>query len=521
MKTNELKMSNAKEQRLMDKYKELVQRIQNQTESISVESEIQKKERIKRLLGDWEAFCKYYFARFFDSEFAWFHKDLIDKVVEDENFFGVGEFPREHAKSVIADVFIPMYLKAIGELTGVLLGSANADKAKSLLSDLQAELQGNQLYIADFGEQISYGDWSTGHFKTRDGIGYWAFGRGQSPRGAREAEKRPNYGVIDDIDDKVIVKSPERVADALDWITEDFYGALSIKKSRLLLIGNRIHKNSILANFVGDVNDNDPKREGLYHLKVYAIEDPKTHEKAGENNGTPAWKERYTIKQLQTKMKRMGYRSSRREFFHEHIENGLVFKAEWVKWAKSLDKKDYDCIVTYTDPSFKSTKKSDYKAVVTVGKKGKRYHVLWAWVRQASISSMVVANHDCYDIYENFSSYWMEANMLQDLLMEDFDEEADKRDFVLPLRADKTKKPDKETRIENLTPIFERGFITFAEEYRDDHDMKMVVSQFLGFGGSAHDDAPDAVEGAITKLNKKTKKSKFKPRSGTYNKQSR
>lgn len=513
-------MSKRAEQQAYKDYLDLVEQIKKQTKSVKIETPEEKQKRIKKLLGNYDLFCKYYFARYMDSDFAWFHKKAFEVVEENENLFAVCEWPREHAKSVILDIFIPMWLKAKDELTGVLLGSSNGDKAKGLLGDLQAELQGNQLYINDFGEQISYGDWSTGHFKTRDGVGFWAFGRGQSPRGAREAEKRPNYGVIDDIDDKVIVKNQERVNDAIEWVMEDFYGALSIKASRLLVAGNRIHNKSILAHLVGDITPKDPKRKGLKHIKAYAIENPKTREKAGINNGQPAWG-RYTLKILKVKMETMGYRSSRREFFHEHIEEGLIFKKEWIKWGKVPNIKEYDAIVKYTDPSFTNNKGSDYKAHVVLGKKGKQYYIDFAWVRQASIKSMVVADYDIYERFTTFAQYWMEANFLQGMLLDEYDREADERKQAMPIRGDKTKKPHKFVRIENLSPLFERGLFTFNEEERDNIDMLMLISQLLGFGGGGHDDAPDALEGAKTKIDKMVKQGKFRGRSGKYKKQSR
>lgn len=515
-------MSNSKKElRTLEEYQVLVEEINNQTEITFIETTEEKEERIKKLLDNFEDFCKYYFARYFDSDFAWFHKAFSKEVINNENFFGVAEFPRDHAKSVLCCIFLPLYLKSKGELTGMILASSNKDKATTLLSDIQAELEGNKLYINDFGEQVSLGNWQTGYFKTKDGLGFWSFGRGQSPRGARKAQLRPNLGVVDDIDDKDIVKNQERVNDAVEWVFEDFYGCLDTRCSRFLMAGNRIHKKSILANVVGDVENNDPKREGIYHLKVYAIENPITHEKAGEHNGKPAWSSRYTIKMLLDKWKPMPYRSVRREYFHEHIVEGLVFKNKWIIWGKVLPLHKYDKIVTYCDPSFTNNPSSDYKAIVTIGKKGKYYHILWAWVRQASIHSMVVAFHDAYEIFKNFSTYWIEANMLQDKLQDDFDEEADIKGFAIPLRKDKTKKPHKFTRIENLSPSFERKLYIFNEELQNDKDMQTLKDQILAFGGSGHDDGPDAVEGATTKLNKATKKQKFKPRTGKYKKRRR
>lgn len=506
-----------KDQLAWEKYLKTVANIKKQTKPKKIETSEAKEERIKRLLGNFELFCKYYFARYMDCDFAYFHKEFANYVIDNEDCYAIAEWPREHAKSVLIDIFIVMFLKATKELTGLLLGSATYDKAKGLLSDLQAELEGNQLYIEDFGEQVSFGNWQSGHFITKDGIGFWAFGRGQSPRGAREAHLRPNVGIIDDIDDKKIIKNIELVTEAVDWVNEDFLGALDTRASRLMVGGNRIGKHSILAHLVGDIDEEDPKREGIYHSKVYAIEDPKTHEKAGMDNGVPAWN-RYTLLMLKRKFEKMGYTSSRREFFHEWIIAGLVFQYSWFKYGKVKNIEEYDSIVTYCDPSFRAHKKSDFKAIVTIGKTGKNYHLLWCWIRQASVHSMVIAFYDAFGIFGEFSTYWMEAVFLQEDLLNDFDQEADKREEQLPIRPDKRSKPDKSVRIENISPYFERGVFLIDEQLRKCKDTQILILQFMGFGGNGKDDGPDATEGAIHKLNKATRKSKFKPRMGKFKK---
>jgi predicted phage terminase large subunit-like protein len=407
-----------------------------------------------------------------------------------------------------------MFLYARGELTGMVIASANEDKAVTLLSDIQAQFEANQLWRNDYRDKVCLGDWQAGNFATNDGVGFWAFGRGQSPRGIRKLANRPNYAVVDDIDDKVIVRNDQRVRDAVDWVMEDLYGALSINGARLIVAGNRIHQKSILANIVGDVEPTDPKRAGITHIKVYAFE-TKAHKKASPENGVPAWKERYTAKALQEKMERMGYRSSRREFFHEHIEEGLVFKNEWIQWRKPLRITAYTDIEVYCDPSFKNTKGSDYKAIVVVGKAGTRIDVLRAWVRQASITSMVAVFYDLHDELESYARYSIEANFLQDLLLDEFDVMAGVRGYSVPIRGDKRSKPDKYTRIENLSPLFERGLIAFNEEERSNPDMQTLVQQILAFP-FGHDDAPDALEGAVFQLQSRDRSTNFRPRTGGY-----
>jgi hypothetical protein len=284
---------------------------------------LHKEERLKSLLGSFEKFCKYYFPVFFDpatggAEFGWFHKKAAKEIIENNNIFAVLEFPREHAKSVLSDIFMPLYLKAKGEVTGFVIASQSANKAKGLLADIQAQLESNQRYIYDFGEQYNFGNWSEQHFVTKDGTGFWAIGRRESPRGLREAEKRPNVLVIDDLDDDEEVKNDDLIQKSLDWLRGALIGAMAIKQRRIIMVGNRIAKKSILSHVVGDVEDDDPINEGITHIKVYALENPKTHKEDQSEKGVPAWKERYTRDDILKVMHQMGYRMAQRAIPQAH-----------------------------------------------------------------------------------------------------------------------------------------------------------------------------------------------------------
>lgn len=482
------------------------------------ETPAEKNKRIKMLLGNFDKFCRYYLKDYMKSEFGWFHKKGAKAIIDDPDIFAILEWPREHAKSVLADVMLPLFLKARRELTGMIIGSANEKKASILLGDIQAEMMFNKRYIADFGEQYRCGNWQDGSFVTADGTGFWSFGRGQSPRGTRNGEKRPNYGVIDDIDDAKIVKNEALVDEAVAWVLGDFYGAMPNNASRLIIAGNRIHKRSILAKLVGDVEENDPKREEIVHIKVYALENPKTHKKDMSEMGVPAWKENYTCEKIWKKIRRQGLRIGLREFFHEHIVEGRVFREEHLPWAKLPPIQNCDKLVTYCDPSYKDTKKNDYKAIVLVGKNGSYFDIYKVFCRQCTTPEMVRGHYNLADLIpENKTCpHWMEANFIQDIHLKKYDEESENRGYSIAIRGDKRKKPDKTERIEDLSAYAERGLIRFNQEEKQSPDMQELRSQFLGFPDYEHDDAPDAVEGAIYKLNKPSLGKKTKVRSGKY-----
>lgn len=514
---------NAGEKREYQEWLSLKERISSSTPEPLNEKPEAKRKRIKKLLNSFPDFCAYYFPHYVFAPFGWFHLEAAKLIEQDPKIFAVLEWPREHAKSVFMDVLMPMFLKAKGELTGMMLCSANFDKASGLLGDIMAEMMDNKRFIHDFGEQYRLGDWQDGHFATADGCGFWAFGRGQSPRGARKAEKRPNLGIIDDIDDAVIVRNENRVRESVDWLLGDFYGALSIKGARLLMGGNRIHKKGILAHIVGDVDVDDEVNPAITHIKVYAFQQKsgagkRARQKASPSNGVPAWEENYSDPELIDKINKMGYRNAQREFFHNHIEEGFVFKHEMINWVAPKKLSQYDTLITYCDPSYKDTKKNDYKAIVLIGRSGKHYDILKAWVRQTSAANMAEAHYDLHELTEKYlCRHYMEANFLQDLLLHAYDAVGEKRGYMMPLRPDKRKKPDKYGRIENLSPLFERKILRFSLAEKKDHDMQVLVQQFLGFP-FAHDDGPDAVEGAVYMMGKISRAGVGNYRTGKFNK---
>jgi phage terminase large subunit-like protein len=478
-----------------------------------------RKKRIDDLLtiGNEPKFARYYFAHLIDSDFAYFHKRDMKRVSEDDDLLALLEYPREHAKSTIFGVIVPMLLIAREDFSGMVCGSANEKKANKLLSDLQSEMMFNERFIADFGVQYNAGKWTEGQFTSKQGYGFWAFGRGQSPRGIKESAYRPKYGLIDDIDDKKLVKNEDLVNEALEWILEDFYGCLPITGSRLIMVGNRIHKKSVLAKFAGDVEPDDPKREGLYHSKVFALEKPKTHQKDLSENGVPAWKERYTREMIVKKMTRMGWRSGLREYFHEHIIEGKVFKEENLPWVDVLPLQAYDLLITYNDPSYKATMTSDCKAIGLIGKKGRNYDIIDIFDNQCTTTEMVRAH---YTIAAQIPGHldvkhYMEANFIQDLMLEEYWRYGEVTGCQLRIRKDRRKKPDKEVRIENLTPFTDMGFIRFNRALKNSPHMQTLRNQFLAFPDrNVHDDGPDMVEGAIWILEKKGGTKKGKNRRG-------
>ena len=120
------------------------------------------------------------------------------------------------------------------------------------------------------------------------------------------------------------------------------------------------------------------------------------------------------------------------------------------------------------------------------------------------------------DIYNDCTvaiQFFMEANFMQDVILDEFAVEGELRGYQLPIMPDKRKKPDKIQRIEAVSPLWERGFVWYNERKKEDPDMQVGIEQTLALerGSRGHDDAPDADEGAIWILQRNTRQESFKP----------
>ncbi|HMP94615.1 MAG TPA: phage terminase large subunit, partial [Phnomibacter sp.] len=379
-----------------------------------------------------------------------------------------------------------------GQLNVMILVGKSQDAAIRLLADLEAELQYNDRLRQDFGPQVKEGNWADGEFRTQDGCLFVALGRGQSPRGLKDRGKRPDYIVIDDIDDDELVRNPSRVGHILDWCLSALFGTMEGGRGRFVMVGNRIGKDSVLSRYASS--------PGLHHTTVNML----------NSKGQPSWAENYSLPEVQQIREFIGERRFNKEYMNNPLSEGAIFMQKHIHYGAMLPLKQYRSLVCYTDPSFKDSATADYKATMLVGKTTTgHYHLLKAYCAQDSVSAMVGWHFAIMDWVAGRVPvlYYMEANFLQDLILEAFKKAGEAAGHQVPIRGDSRKKPDKFARIEAMQPLFERGLLLINEAEKSSPGVSTLVEQLLMFekGSRSHDDGPDALEGAICLLNQRTR----------------
>jgi phage terminase large subunit-like protein len=323
-----------------------------------------------------------------------------------------------------------------------------------------------------------------------DGCSFRSIGAGQSPRGTRNEEKRPDFILIDDIDTDEECRNPTRITQKWNWIEQALFPTMSISGTkRFVVIGNIIAKHSVVT---------------------LAAEKADSFEKINilDAHNQPSWAARYTLDDVNYMRSKISYFSFEKEYCNNPLSEGAVFKD--IRYGKIPPLHKFRLLVCYTDPSFKESKTNDYKGTVLMGEMEGTFYIVKAYLEQTSTAKMIEWHYDIKNICEGHTVvyYYMEANFVQDIFIEEFRKEGVKRESQIPLAPDERKKPDKFSRIEaNLEPLNRQGKLIFNEAERTNPHMKRLEEQFKAIEPSmkAHDDGPDAVEGAVWILNNKLK----------------
>lgn len=271
---------------------------------------------------------------------------------------------------------------------------------------------------------------------------------------------------------------------------------------RFVVANNNFHQNTLINQLKREfaIINEKAKKYGFekrhFVVSVPAVKDLDTFE--------PNWAEKTSANYWREKFHSTPYRSFMREYMHTHIVEGAIFKNEQIQYKPRLPYKSYEALVFYGDLSYRDT--GDYKAMILVGKTGREFHILDCLVRQTSRHNVALWLYEKVktDNLLNYNiKYYIEGLFAQDDFVNDFDQVGDQMGFYVPVQADKESKGNKFDRIESMAGYFERGNIFFNEKLQGSSDYNELINQLLAFqkGSGAHDDAPDALQSAIAKLN--------------------
>ena len=443
-----------------------------------------KQKRIKRLEADPEAWFAYYFPNYCTAPPANFHKQSTKRILSNPEWFEVRAWSRELAKSTRTMMEV-LFLTLTGKKKNVMLISNSEDNAKRLLEPFRANLDSNQRIAYDYGDQRSPAKWTATEFKTKKGVSFRAVGADQSPRGSKNDAVRPDLIIFDDVDTDQDCRNPEIIEKRVNWIFGAVIPTRAVNVPLLIIVcGNIIAEYCCVTEMARKADKVD-----IVNIRT---------------NGVSSWSEKNSEEHIDRVLSTISYSAAQTEYFNNPQTEGRIFKK--LTFGKVPPLKTMEQLIVYADPSTSNSevKNNSFKVVALLGRKGLETYVVKIFCDHATNAKFVQWFYDISLLVPELPvQYWIENNSLQNpfyqqLFIPLFRDIGKQKGYMIPIRPDARKKPDKFTRIEGtLEPPVRMGTLIFNEKEQENPNMQTAIGQFQSVSPTYKGaiDAPDAVEG--------------------------
>jgi predicted phage terminase large subunit-like protein len=458
---------------------------------------------------------RYFFYTYFphyvkgDGESSVFHDYALDeipaKILAGEILREVIAAPRGEAKSTIFAMAMLIWLVVTKRKKFIGLLMDSSDQAEMLLEAVKVEFENNPRLLMDFPEAMGKGPrWRIGLLITNNGIRIKSAGMDKKIRGWRHGAHRPDFMLMDDIENDDNVRKPEQ-RDKLQKKINKAVLKLGPPDGSMdtILYGTILMYDSVLSRYMDspswtshrfqaivnwpDAMDLWEKWEEVFlnEGKVSSDKFYKKNRKTMNQGAVVSWPSMRPLLML------MELRAEDSESFDTEYQNDpgnsedapfqdLVYWVhpcrDWVFYAAC-------------DPSLgKNNKRRDPSAIL-VGGYDRNHGILD--IVEASIRRRV-PDKIISDIIEFQKQYtcivWaIESVQFQEFMRTELVKRSAAQHIPVPARA-VIPITDKDLRIESIQPHCVNGLIRFSLKH------KVLLRQLMHWPEADHDDGPDALE---------------------------
>lgn len=467
--------------------------------SLTTEEHKSKLNRLEKP-GNQEEWFKEFFPKFCFAEPAKFHKESTKNFLESKRCVHRRAWARGLSKSTrrMMEIFYKMFVQKVK--INMLMISKSEDNAIRLLAPYKGQLEANQRIIHYYGKQQKSSGWTEYEFTTRSGSAFRAVGTAQNPRGAKLDELRINTIVFDDADDDEVCMNEDRLDKVWKWSKKSVIPTVEISRDYWICWDNNVIAEdslSVRAKKMATINETVNIRD---------------------ENGVSSWLEKNSEEDIEFMFSLLEEDDIQTEYFNNPMEKGNSFPE--MKWGKCPRVENYDFVVVYADPSTsnndkpkgKSRAKNSQKAVVMVGFKDLHYYIHKCFVDVTSNATFIEWMYQMEFLSRKAKERYMyiENNSLQDpfyqqVLRPLILQKGKEVGVMAPITGDDRAKPDKFFRVDGtLKPKNDNGLLVLNVEEKEDKHMKRLEKQFEAVKPSSKNmDGPDAVEGAVFKIDEK------------------
>lgn len=496
---------------------------------------------LRRKLGaiDMEFFGRAYFPHYFSRPSPEFHREL-DAIWQQGVLKGrypltpadtkaisrlpgvrrAVAAPRGHAKSTNLTFKGTMHSTLYGYKHYPIIISDSSEQAEGFLDNIRVEFEENTAILEDFGP-LAGSVWRSNVLVTKTNIKIEAIGSGKKIRGRKHRNWRPDLLILDDVENDENVRTPEQRSKLKNWFDK------AVSKSGddytdIVYIGTLLHYDSLLAktltnpayrsikykaviqfsqaddlwqqweSIFTDLANDDREADALAFFQAH---------KAAMLEGTQVlWEEKLSYYDLMVMRVSEGEASFNSEEQNEPINpDDCLFMEEWFEYYNEAEINFRDPVFDFfgfIDPSLGKTKRSDFSAIVTLAKHRSSGYM---YVVDADIErrhpDRIIADVLAKERWlrasfgHGYRKLGAETNQFQWFLKEELAKASAKAGLYLPIE-EVQQTSDKVMRIQTLQPDVKNKYIKFNRRH------KRLLEQLTQFPMGAHDDGPDALEGA-------------------------
>lgn len=381
-----------------------------------------------------------------------FVDDLLELLYSAHPLVALMAF-RGAAKSTYMEEYVILSV-LFREAVFPLIISYKEEMAAEHLAPIRNELETNDLLIELFGDQKAT-PWSQTELGLANGAKIQAIGAGQSMRGKKHNDERPDMACIDDLEDEDSILTDVQRHKTDRWLMGTLMPALHPKTRRVRFIGTALHPKSLIVK-----KCEDPRwKSRIFPLVIIDKE-------TGEEKS--AWPSRFPMEHI-------------RQLRDDYINAGnmVEFQQEFMCRAEDIAGKPfqpgmikvepvpatYSAICTMTDP-----------ARTTKEKSARTGYAAWSWIGNRLIvhkaeghfhkPDEIIAKQ--FEWKQKFNPVHMgvEAVGLEEFLMQPLRAACVQRGVSLPV-IDMRAPKDKISFIKGLQPFYIAGDVIHVEHHPD------------------------------------------------------
>jgi len=360
----------------------------------------------------------------------------------------------------------------------VVIISQTQQQTKLHLDNIKRELESNHLLKREIGPFEEDGQWGSASlvlpkFNAR----ILAISRGQSIRGMRHGENRPDLIILDDVEDLDSVEKKESRDKTYNWLMGEIIPA-GDKNTRVIAIGNLLHEDSLLMRLRKNIDDGRSK--GIY--RAYPLIN---------DSGEIAWPGKFR-NQFDVEEAKQSIGSNevswQREYMLRIIPNdGQVIHPDWIQYYDKLPAGKPSYIVIGVDLAISKENTAHFTAIVSAfvygfGENCRVYIIpnpINARLNFPETTKAIKGVYDCNPTSSRFvciEDVAYQASVYQQL-----------KELGVHAEGIKLHGQDKRARLAVTTNYIFQGRILFPS-----HGAEDLVSQLVNFGVEKYDDLADA-----------------------------